>query len=252
MFFRSIIYTLGILLFASGALGQDAQAEAKAADSKKNVRPGAIKTVDADGSSTMSRVAPGKPVQYLYRFEQPDFLVSRLTIMHDEKGRGTIEFDKRGYGGTVTDPIAIAPSVMEKITGLYRELNFLESSEVYQDSRDYSHLGNATLRVTSGEKTRTEKINWTQNKLAKEIVDQYRKIGTQHVWTFDIMLARENQPLETPKLMNNLKGLIGRNEIADPQGMLALLDGLANDERIPLMARNEATRVAAGIRKKKD
>ncbi len=247
MFPRIFFCLFTITLASAVTFAQDPEREAKAADAKKNARPAVAETIVRERSPALPVEVP---VRYEYVFEQPNFLVSRMSIKHDENGRGTIEFDKSGYGGTVSDPIMIAPSVVEKITSAYRELNFLESTDVYQDERDFSHLGNSTLKVESAGRTRAVTVNWTQNKQVREVLDQYRKIGNQHVWIFDITLARENQPLETPKLVNNLQGLIGRNEIADPAGMLGLLDGLANDERIPLMARNQAVRIAAGIRKK--
>jgi hypothetical protein len=82
-------------------------------------------------------------------------------------------------------------------------------------------------------------------------MDEYRRVANQYVWMFDFNLARENQPLETPKLVESLDGLIKRNEIADPQQMLPFLTALSNDERVPLIGRNRAGKLVKQIEKQK-
>ena len=69
---------------------------------------------------------------------------------------------------------------------------------------------------------------------------------------FDITLARENQPLEAPKLLDSLDSLIKRNEISDAEQMIPFLKELSNDERIPLIARNHAMRLVKKIGKIKN
>jgi hypothetical protein len=55
-----------------------------------------------------------------------------------------------------------------------------------------------TLTMKKSGKEREAKFNWTDNKDAKTLAEEYRKIGQQFVWVFDIGLARENQPLDAP------------------------------------------------------
>ncbi|MBA3334893.1 MAG: hypothetical protein H0T08_04705, partial [Acidobacteria bacterium] len=118
--------------------------------------------------------------------------------------------------------------------------------------RDYGHLGNMKFTMTKDGRTRTAKFNWTENLTAKILADEYRKISQQFVWQFDINVARENQPLESPTLMNSLDGLIRRDEISDPNQMIPMLKELSNDERLPLLARNHATKIIKQIEKKKE
>ena len=68
---------------------------------------------------------------------------------------------------------------------------------------------------------------------------------------FDITVARENQPLETPRLMQTLDGYLKRNGISDPPQMIPFLQDLTNDERVPLITRNNAARIIKEIEKKK-
>lgn len=188
---------------------------------------------------------------YHYEFTQPEFLISKILIEHDESGKGKISFMKKGYEEFISDPIRLSSKTLDKINGALTALDFLSSNQNYQYEKDFSHLGTMTFRLTRDGKTRNTTFNWTQNKDAKLLVDEYRKIGNQFIWMFDISLARENQPLESPKLMDSLDSMIRRNEISDSNQMVPFLQTLANDERVPLIARNHASRLVKQVEKDK-
>lgn len=190
---------------------------------------------------------------YIYEFSQPNFIISHIVIEHDEKGKGTITFEKKeASGDAITDPIQISETALERINKLYETLNFLASTEDYQSpTRDYGHLGNHTVTLRKDGKERVAKYNWSENKDAKALADEYRKIGEQFIWYFDMNISRENQPLEAPGLVDRLDSLIKRSEISDPAQMLPYLKELSNDERIPLLARNKTTKLIKEIEKKK-
>lgn len=208
---------------------------------KKNERP------IGDGIRT-ARENPSEPTHF-YEFSQPEFVVSKMVIEHDESGKGKITFTRKLFSDTWTDPLEVSPAALERINAAYTALNFLDSTENYQYEKDYSHLGTMTFRLKKGDKQRTAKFNYTTNKDAKVLADEYRKLGTQFVWIFDITVARENQPLDAPRLLDSLDSLIRRKEISDPNQMLPLLKDLADDERIPLIARNHAARLVKQIGK---
>jgi hypothetical protein len=225
----------------------DTSEPAPAVPAKKNGRPvdnsnAKSPTVDSSQTSTTS---------YTYEFSRPEFYIPYILIKHDENGKGTIAFKKKGVEEAQTDPITLSPVTMGKINDALTALNFLDSTESYQYEKDYSHLGNVTFTYNKEGKERTTKYNWTQNKDAKALSDEYRKISNQYTWEFDMTLARENQPLEAPKLMDVLDGYITRGEISDPKQMVPLLKALSNDERIPLIARNHASKLVGIIEKDK-
>lgn len=211
---------------------------------KKNERPG-------DGKETNSATsisAENAPV-YFYEFSQPNFTVSSISIELDENGKGKITFTKQSFSGSVSDPVNLSAESLEKLKTLYQNLHFLDSTENYQYEKDYSHLGNMKFTLKQGGRERTAAFNWTDNKDAKALADEYRKIANQYIWLFDFSVARENQPLETPRLMDSLDSLIRRNEINDVSQMIPYLKALADDERIPLISRNHATRLVQQFEK---
>lgn len=190
---------------------------------------------------------------FVYEFAQPKFLVTRVLIEHDANGKGKITFEKQDLGEPLTDPLQISEKSLEKIKGLWNELNFLDSTENYQTpDKDFSHLGTMKLRLSQNEKTREAEFNWTANQAAKSLTDEYKKLTEQFVWIFEMNLARENFPLNSPKLVDNLESLMRRNLISDERQMLSYLREVADDERLPLIARNHTKKIVERIEKGKD
>lgn len=213
------------------------------APTKKNERP-------TDGNSIkQSETKIETTPNYFYEFSQPNFVVSKITIEHDENGKGKIYFMKKDWEEPDSDPIQISAAAMERIKKAFEELNFLNSTENYQYEKDYSHLGNVVIKLRRDGRERETKFNWTQNLKARALYDEYRRIGNQYLWIFDMNVARVNQPLDSPKLMDLLDRYIERNEVSDALQMIPFLKELENDERIPLIARNHATRLIKQIEK---
>jgi len=216
---------------------------------KRNERPDPdTSKVDPQvvGSHSSNSIPP-----YRYEFLRPEFLVTKIVIEHDERGVGTITFMKKGADELITDPIAVSQKALTRINEALTALNFLGSDENYQYDKDYSHLGNMTFALTRDGKTREVAYNYTTNKGAKTLMDEYRKLGNQYIWIFDIKLSRENQPLDSPRLMESLDSMIRRDEISDPYQLEPFLRELSNDESIPLIARNHADRLVKQIEKEK-
>jgi hypothetical protein len=212
-------------------------------ETKRNERPA------SDRKPGASKPAALIDPTYFYEFSQPEFDIKKIVIEHDDSGRGTITFTKRMFGDTVTDPITVSLAALERINAAYSALNFIDSRESYQYEKDYSHLGVMTFKLKKGGQERTVVFNFTVNKDAKALADEYRKLANQFIWMFDISVARENQPLESPRLLDSLDGLLRRNEISDPSQMISLLNGMKDDERIPLIARNHAAKLVERIGK---
>lgn len=215
---------------------------------KKNHRDASAQNENPKTNNDVQKAAPKMP--YGYEFSQPDFIVNHVVIEHDENGKGTITFEKRQLGEPITDPIQIAPVSLDRIKKLWSELNFLDSTETYQSAKyDYPHLGKMKLRMESDGKKREVELNWTENKTAESLTKEYKRLTEHYIWLFDINLARENQPLEAPKLMDKLESLIKRGELYDVALLLPILRETKDDERIPLIARNHAERIIKTIEK---
>lgn len=194
--------------------------------------------------------SPEKSIQsfdYYWEFTQANFQTRKIVIRHDVNGKGEIVFDRKEYEEEVREPIAISPQAMERINSALKSLDFLNSKVNYQYEKDYSHLGNQVFRYRFEGKEAEARINFTTNPKMSAILDEYRRVATQAMWVFDVTLARDTHPLDTPALVTALGDYLKRNEISDPNQLLTFLKEISLDERFPLIARNHAIRLAKTI-----
>jgi len=261
------------LLFQSAAI------DATAAQSKKNSKrttdgatslPGqvseaapAVSPTPAPGKTNNRQAQPapspaatnaakaGAPasVHYSYEFNQPNFNIRRIVIEHDEAGRGQVTFARKESEELFTDPLQIPPAALARLLASWEALKFLDSDASYQDDKQFPHLGTMTLRMKQGTRDRKAEFNWTRDEHASALAKEYRGIGEQQLFIFDVTLARQYQPSDTVKIFKRLESLLSRNELSDTAPLIPVLRDLATDERIPLMARNHATRLLKKIEK---
>jgi len=218
---------------------------------KKNGRPSDANSGMGKVEASKTDAGQGYTPTYFYEFNRPGFLTSRVLIEHDAAGKGKISFLKKDFGELMSDPIQLSTVTVKGINEGLERMDFLDSTEDYQYEKDLSHLGVTVFRFRRDGRERTVKFNWTTNKEAKFLMDEYRRISNEYVWKFDMVVTRENQPLESPRMLDGLGSYLERGEISDPPHLLPYLKELGEDERLPLIARNHALRLIKQIEKKK-
>lgn len=186
---------------------------------------------------------------YTYEFRHPDFLVYFIHIEHDEAGRGHIRFERRSDTEQLTEPLTVSQAALARIRARWGALNFLDSQANYQGERTYPSMGQTRLTLRRGGRERTAEFNYSQDKDAQGLAEEYRRLGEQALFVFEIGVALESQPLETPKLINRLESLIDRNYLSDRQQLVPLIRELSADERVPLVGRNHAARILKKLEK---
>lgn len=228
------------LLILSAAISICAQDQGSG---KHNVRPPAPAATANSGENSTDNV------KYSYEFSQPKFYIKHIVIEHDANGRGTVTFERLNEDTPVEEPLALSPEVLARITASWQALQFLDSNADYQADKQFAHLGTMKIGMQRGERKRIAEFNWTDNANAETLISEYRKAADQAIWLFDISIARENQPLNAPKLMEVMESYLKRNAFSDPRQLLKTLEQLSTDEHIPLIARNHALRLIKKIQK---
>ena len=229
------------LMVFSAAISIYAQDQSGA---KHNPRPQQVAEATADAGETKAGA-----IKYSYEFSQPKFYVKHIVLEHDASGRGTVTFERLNEDTPVVEPIELSPDALARIKSAWQGLQFLESDTDYQSSKQFPHLGTMKIGVQRGEQKRVAEFNWTNNSDASTLVNEYRKAADQAILVFDISIARENQPLNAPKLMEAMESLLKRDALSDPRQLLKLLQDLSTDEHVPLIARNHALRLIKKIQK---
>ncbi|HEX7333707.1 MAG TPA: hypothetical protein VF290_19555 [Pyrinomonadaceae bacterium] len=228
------------LMVFSAAISIYAQDQSGA---KHNQRP-----PQAAGSAVAGETKT-EAIKYSYEFSQPKFYVKHIVLEHDASGRGTVTFERLNEDTPVVEPVELSADALARISAAWQGLQYLESETNYQASKQFPHLGTMKIGVERGKQKRVAEFNWTNNADASTLVNEYRKAADQAILVFDIAIARENQPLNAPKLMEAMESLLKRDGLSDPRQLLKLLQDLSTDEHVPLIARNHALRLIKKIEK---
>ena len=236
--YRFLLLVSCVLVISFGALAQDT--------TKRNDRP--REQPSPTPQHTEEKKQPVDATRYTYEFNQPNFVVSHILIEHDALGRGSVTFVQRTET-PIVEPVEISAAAQARIFGLWAELRFLDSNENYQAAKNFAHLGTYKIGMNDGKRKRIAEFNWSDNKTAWALAAEYRHVADQAIWVFDMKLARELQPLNTPQLLTELEGYLTRNEVSDPHQLVPLLNELKTDYHIPLIARNHADRILKKIEK---
>jgi len=192
---------------------------------------------------------PPDPTRYSYEFTKAEFVIRHILIEHDALGRGKITFERRGEETPIVEPIELSISALGRVLGLWTGLRFLDSNENYQTAKSFAHLGTYKLRMEDSKRQRTAEFNWSNNKEAWTLTNEYRRVSDQAILIFNIQLAREMRPLDTPQLLNEMEMQLTREGLSDPYQLVPLLKELKIDDHIPLIARNHADRILKKIEK---
>ncbi|HZT59788.1 MAG TPA: hypothetical protein VFA21_14350 [Pyrinomonadaceae bacterium] len=229
------------------------RADEQSAPKKNTARPedGDSSSASSTSGAQVSSKTDPNAARYVYEFSQPDFYVYFIHVEHDDGGHGTIRFERRSDTEQITDPIEISPAALERIRARWAALNFLDSTENYQGPRTYPSQGKTKLTLRRGGRERTAEFNYSQNADAQGLADEYRRVADQAVLVFDVNVALEAQPLDTPRLIERIESLIDTNSLSDKQQIIPLLRSLSEDERVPLVGRNHALRILKKLDKEK-
>ena len=235
---KIVIAVLLSLVAALAAFAQEA--------TKRNDRP-QVPPVTTQASPTALKTSDA--AHYTWEFSQPEFLISHIVIEHDSQGRGNITFQRKNEDTPIVEPIELSTIALARIFGLWRELHFLDSDENYQSPKSFANLGTYRIGLDDGKRKRIAEFNWSNNKTAWSLANEYRRAADQAILVFNLNIAREMQPLNAPSLLNEMESLLRRDGLSDPHQLVPLLTELSTDEHLPLIARNQADRILKKIGK---
>jgi hypothetical protein len=186
--------------------------------------------------------------EYSYRFENPRFDISFVEIKLHENGEGNLLYKKRDEDSEIPVKLKLLPGTIYRLGELFNELRFLDTTESYQAEKQLPHLGTVTLGMKADQRSRETSFNYTSNRAALRLVELFRAIENQERRLIELTLARQYSPLDLPKQLKNLEDDLKRNRIAEPSQMLPLLTEIALDDSLPLIARNNAEKLAKQIK----
>jgi hypothetical protein len=259
---KVITFLLGTGLVLGWAFNHAARAGSRELWSGPGSRQ--ILTIPTRASLSSLRNAPGgracqseaeRPVSselaFKYTFENTRFYIPWIQLDLSPDGAGTVRFKRGESDDTLERPVKLLPATLGRIGELVARTSFLTSDEDYQSKRDFAHLGWMTISVNQGGKQRTVRFNYTDKPDISELAEIFRAIANEAIALFDIDLSIQHQPLDLPRMLESLENELRLERYAEPEQLIPMLRNIAQDDTLPLIARNSATRLIASIQKGK-
>jgi hypothetical protein len=188
---------------------------------------------------------------YTYTFENEKFDPKFVEIKLTADGKAAMRYQKRDEPDIEQVDFMVTTQTTNRLKTLFDSVNFLNSQESYQSNRDLANLGKITLQLVQGERNRSTSFNFTNNQSVTQIVALFRGLETQQRRVTELTNARQFAPLDLPRLLKALEEDIKRGRIAEPKQMLTLIDEVAKDDTLPLIARNLAQKISKTLAKEK-
>lgn len=180
-----------------------------------------------------------------YRFENPAFVLTCVGLEVDESGVGSLNFTRKDLGRSVERPVRVERETMRAISELLADAGYFTSQGVYQSAtRQFPHLGTYTLTATKEGAERTVTFNYTEVAPMARLVELLRGITTREVHAFDLETSMRYAPLAIPALIQQMESDLKYGRIAEPKGLLPILQQVVDDPSLPLIARNRAERLS--------
>lgn len=197
-------------------------------------------------SGTVSAQAKVDQPAYWFEFDQPNFIISKIRIGLDGEGHGTLAYWQKDVD-PVNVEITLRPDSLARLKGMAEKVTLLPEDTTPSDR----HLNIGKTKVVfsqKGEKREAE-FTYTPNQQMNALANFFRGLVTQHQRKSQLEVARRYQPLETPKILKDLESDLNGNRIAEPAALASLLKSLSTDERLPLIARNQAKKLSDRVGK---
>jgi hypothetical protein len=167
-------------------------------------------------------------------------------VQLDADAKGEIKF-KRRQAETVNLPIQLSAAAREKFLSLLAATNYLEHPETFESGKKIADLGakRVSIEVPSGKREGT--FNFSLRKDITDLSTFFEALINQETIGFDITNAMQFERLSIPKRLEQVENELRSNRIADPQGLIPVLEKIEKDQQIMNYARTQAGKLKRQI-----
>ena len=170
-------------------------------------------------------------------------------IQLDPNAKGEVKF-KRREAETVTLPLQLSDAARDKFTALLSSTNW-EHPETFESGRKIADLGAKRLTLETAAGKREATFNYSLRKDVTELSAFFEGLINQETLGFDLQNAMNFEKLSIPKRLEFVQNELKSNRIADPEGLIPLLEKIEGDQQIMNYARTQAGKIKKQIQEKR-
>ena len=168
-----------------------------------------------------------------------------LLITVDSKGSGTFEGQKLDEAQSPR-PFQLSVGTTERVFALAGQLHNFQS--VNLDSRKkVANLGQKTLTYQQGEDVNRVVFNFTEDRMARELVDIFEGVGMVEEHIAALEFGMKYDPLALPQELLQIQIELNNKSLADPVMLLPTLEKIARGSHFLHLAQVRAQQIIERI-----
>ncbi len=171
-------------------------------------------------------------------------------VQLDAAGKGEAKFKRRG-ADLITAAIQLSPQARDRFDTVIAATGNLSAAEKYESGRKVADLGKKHLTLVTPEGTKEATYNFSERKEVTELTAFFEALLNQQTIGFDLDNAIQFDRLSVPKRLDQIESELKSNRIADPDGLVVLLEKIEADQRVMNYARDHAGRIKRQIQTRK-
>jgi hypothetical protein len=189
--------------------------------------------------------ASGVPAKLTYSRMLKGSIPEYLAIIVDSKGSGTYEGHKLDEARNPR-PIQLSTATTERIFTLAGQLHNFQSVDL-ESHKKVANLGEKTLTYQQGEDVNRVVFNYTENRIAREIVDIMEGVGTVEEHIAALEFEMKYDPLGLSQELLQIQVELNSKSLADPEMLIPTLEKIAHGSRFLHLAQVRAQQIIERI-----
>jgi hypothetical protein len=168
-----------------------------------------------------------------------------LLITVDSKGSGTYEGRKLNEAQSPR-PFQLSAGTTERIFALAAELHNFQSVDL-ESHKKVANLGEKTLTYQQGEDVNRVVFNYTENRIAQELLNLFEAVGTveEHIAALEFEIKYD--PLGLSQELLQIQIELNSKSLIDPEMLIPTLEKIAHGSRFLHLAQVRAQQIIERI-----
>jgi hypothetical protein len=188
-----------------------------------------------------------QPVQapftrFTYCREMPRGVFEKQCLVVKPDGSGESQLKRRG-----SDPVQVLFNLStpgrEKFLSVIAATNNLADGKNYETRKKVADLGRKHLTLEMPGGPREADYNYSDLKEVNTLTTFFDGLLNQQTLSLDLDTAIRFERLSVPQRLNQLEEELKASRIGDPEGLIPLLDKIAQDQRVLEYARQHAEQI---------
>jgi hypothetical protein len=168
-----------------------------------------------------------------------------LLITVDSKGLGTFEGHKLDEAASPRT-FQLSPGSTQRIFALAGQLHNFQSIDL-NSHKKVANLGLKTLAYERGEDVNRVVFNYTENRVARDLVDLFEAVGVVEEHIAALEFEMKYDPLSLPQELLQIQIELNNKSLAEPELLLPTLEKIAHGSRFLHLAQDRAQQIIEHI-----